>query len=206
MTWRREAADLPAIDRDIVGQMISAQRQLPERRRHYIFHETTRDYRGSFGPGFWSRFVDLFLADAARVHVGLVSQVHQIVDHEAIVAVDVVKPAAIGPFRTFGPVQMMDLCRIGQRRVAGPDPDEAVTLRDWKSPDRRKSADALAGHRDRLSIMAHGESVIATNELAFDNFAERERSAAVGAEILDCGDLAFGATIENNALAADRAS
>src|SRR5438552_1430810 len=101
---------------------------------------------------------------------------------------------------------MMHLCWIGERSVTGPDPDEAITLHYRESLDRRKATDALAWHRHRLSVTAHGQPVTAANELNFDNFAQRQRSATKGTEILDGGYLALGASRENNTLAADRPS
>jgi hypothetical protein len=70
--------------------------------------------------------LDLGLADAGRVDVGLVRQVHQVVDHQPVVALDVIEAAAVRPVGAVGPGQRMHQRRIGGALLARPDPDKAV--------------------------------------------------------------------------------
>jgi hypothetical protein len=62
------------------------------------------------------------------------------------------------------------------------------------------------GIENGLSVTSHDEPVISANELPLDDATQRQRSAAMRAEVLDRGDLALGAAIENDALVADRPS
>ncbi|MBK7471676.1 MAG: hypothetical protein IPI73_14730 [Betaproteobacteria bacterium] len=119
---RGEAADLPAVDGDVVGQMVAPQRRAPERRRHDVVHEAAGDDLVAVRLGADRRFVDFLLADAVGVDVRLVRQVHQVVDHQPVVAGDVKEAAAVRPLRIAGPVQRGDRRGIGLRRVAWPDP------------------------------------------------------------------------------------
>jgi hypothetical protein len=185
---------------------VAAQRGLPERRRHDVFHEAAGDHFLALDLGRHRRFVDFLLADAGRVHVGLVGQVHQVVDHQAVLAVDVVQAATVGPFRILGPFQVVDGGRIGQRLVARPDPDEAVALFDRVAADAGEAAHALARHADRLAFAAHFQAVVAAHQVAVTDKAQRQRRAAVRAEILDRGDLAFLAAIKHDFFAADLAA
>jgi hypothetical protein len=148
-------------------------------------------------------FVDLLLPDAARMHVCLVREVHQVVDHQPVIALDVVQAAAVRPLGMPGPGAMMDRRGVRLRAVARPDPHEAMALDDRKRPYRRKSAHALQRHRDRLAIRAHLEPVIAAHQPAFHDAPERQRRAAMRAPVLDRRDAAFRTAKEHDALAAD---
>jgi hypothetical protein len=88
---RAEVADLPAVHRHVVGQVLP--RRLAFQKGGGITLSMKRlvtTCRRRLGGH--RRLVDLLLADAGGVHVGLVRQVHQVVDHEAVVAGDVVQP------------------------------------------------------------------------------------------------------------------
>ena len=146
------------------------------------------------------------LRHAQGREVGLVRKVHQVVDHQAVVGLHVVQAAAIGPLRVVGPVQVGQLVLAGLGRVAGPDPDEAVLLDDGKAADRREATHALARHRDGLAVAAHLQAVVAANELALHHPAQRQRRAAVRAEVLQRRDPAVVAAVEDDALATDGAA
>jgi hypothetical protein len=93
MAGRGEAADLPAVHGHLVGQAVAAQRHLPERRRGNVVHEAAGDHLdpGALAArlGLAGGLVDLGLADGAGVHIGLVRQVHEVVDHQPVVGLDV---------------------------------------------------------------------------------------------------------------------
>ena len=76
---------------------------------------------------YYGRLVDLGLADAGRMDVGLVREVHQVVDHQLVVALDVVDAAAMRPGRVVGPEGIVDQRRVGLVGLAGPHPDETVS-------------------------------------------------------------------------------
>ena len=130
-------------------------------------------------------------------------QIHQVIDHQAEIAFDVIEAPAVRPFRTFRPMQMLDLAGVREHRITGPHPNEPVALDHRKRSDRGKRANALTGHRDGFPVAPHDESVISANELTFDDATERQRSAAMRTEVLYRCDQPFGAPIENNALVAD---
>src|SRR3712207_2603171 len=72
---------------------------------------------------------DRLVADAARVDVGLVRQVHQVVDHEAVVACQSVEGAAFAiPVGAVVPMEVGNLVWICKRGITGPDPYEAMAL------------------------------------------------------------------------------
>jgi hypothetical protein len=64
---------------------------------------------------------DRFIADASRMDVGFVGQVHEIVDDKTVVASEAVERAAIAdPIRTIVPMKVRNLRRIRQRRISRP--------------------------------------------------------------------------------------
>ena len=202
---RAEAADLPAVARHVVGQAVAAQRGAPERRRHDVRHEAAGDRRVALDPGRRRRLLDLALADARRVDVGLVRQVHQVVDHQAEVAVDVVEPAAVDPLGVLGPRQVVQPRGVGERLLARPDPDEAVAFDRRIAPDRRPHA--LPRHADALAVAAHHQAVVAADDAAvLAHRAERQRRAAVRAEVLQRRDRAALGAEQHHAVAADGAA
>ena len=203
---RREAADLPAVDRHIVGQALGAQRGLPERGRGNVAHEAAGHHLVAVDRGLAGRFVDFLLTDAGAVHIGLVRQVHQVVDHQPVVGLDVVKPAAVGPLGVVVPLHVRDQRRVGLVLVTWPDPDEPVALHHRKAADRGEAADALAGHGDRLAVATHFQPVVATDQLALADVAQRQRGAAVRAEIFHRRDLALLGPVEHDGLVADGAA
>ena len=184
--------------------MISAKCHRPERGRHDVIHESARDHCVGFRLRAHRRFIDFLLPDAAGMHVGLMGQIHEVVDHQPVIAVDMVEAATVRPIRTLGPFEMVKLRWIRARGVARPDPDEAVTLHDREVSNCRKAAHSLAGHRHGLAVATHVEPMIAADEHAFDDSPERERGAAMGTEVLHRGNCPVGTAKEDNWLAADR--
>ena len=91
---------------------------------------------------------------AAGVNIGLMGQVHEVVDHQPVVAIYVIEAAAIGPIGAFGPRQMVKGFGLGEGRVARPHPDEAVALDDGERLDGVEAGHVLAGH-------AHGAAFAA---------------------------------------------
>src|SRR5581483_11893333 len=158
----------------------------PKRWRHDVLHEAARHHRIALDFRLRRCLLDLGLPDARRMHIRLVRQIHQVVDHQPIVAFDVVKAAAVGPFGAIGPLERMDLGGIGLRWIAWPYPNEAVPFDDRKPACRWKSAYALARHRYAFAVRPHGEAVIAAHELPVADEAERKRCTSMRTEILEC--------------------
>ncbi|MNF83671.1 hypothetical protein D3C84_659980 [compost metagenome] len=167
-----EAADLPAVHRHVVGQVVATQGHAPERRRHDVFHVPRGDHLVTLDGGDRRRFIDLFLADARGVHVGFVGEVHQVIDHQPIVAIDVEQPAAVGPLLADRPFQMMDQRRVSLVLLPGPDPDETVTLFNGVGLVARKTPYALPRHFDGLAVTAHDQAVVTTDQVAVFNIAQ----------------------------------
>ena len=206
MAGGREVADLPAVHGLVVGQAVHAQRHLPERGGLDAFHEAAGDHLVALHAGLAGHLVDFLLADAGGVHIGLVRQVHQVVDHQAVVAGNVVQPAAVGPLGVVGPGQVVDGGGVGLVGVAGPHPDEAVALHHRKAARLGEPLHALAGHGHRLARAFHPQAVVAALQMAFAHRAQRQRRAPVGAEVVQRGDLIGRGTVEHDLLAADGAA
>ena len=76
----------------------------------HAVHETAGDDLIALGAGGAWRFDDLLLPDAVGMHIGLVGQVHQVVNHEAVVALDAAHPATKDPLAIIGPMQFRQHC------------------------------------------------------------------------------------------------
>ncbi|MNY15872.1 hypothetical protein D3C86_1491090 [compost metagenome] len=132
------------------------------------------------------------------MHVGFVGEVHQVIDHQPIVAIDVEQPAAVGPLLADRPFQMMDQRRVSLVLLPGPDPDETVTLFNRVGLVARKTPYALPRHFDGLAIATHDQAVVATDQVAVLDIAQRKGGATVWAKILDGGHAPFFATVEDD--------
>ena len=91
--------------------------------------------------GHERRFGNSRLADAGALHEGLVGQVHQLVEQQAIVAVHADHLAVNGPGRGVVPVHVGHQRRVGQRGFVGPDPDETAPLNDRKTAHAGRRVD-----------------------------------------------------------------
>ncbi|MEJ2655314.1 MAG: hypothetical protein P8Z69_08445 [Acidihalobacter sp.] len=196
---RLEVDDVPA-----VHETLAAQLPCPERRRVDVLHPAgdghfavgVADFEGDAGDGF--------VPDAAGVHVGLVSEVHEVVDHELVIALEAVERAAFaGPGRIVVPVEVGNKVGVGQRRVARPDPYQAVAF------DSREGADAgrgvhrlLRGHVYTAAVAVEFQAVVAAHEIVAVELAHRQRQQAVPAGVLQRDDVAISATIEHQLLVA----
>ena len=130
-------------------------------------------------------------------------QVHEVVDHQAIVGLDVKQPAVIGPFWVVMPLQIRDQCRVCGLLVARPDPDKTIALLHGIALDCRKTTHTLARHGNGLAVAAHLQAMVATNQLAFAHTAQRQRGATVRTKILYRCNLVLQRTVENHAFTAD---
>ena len=64
------------------------------------------------------------------MHEGKMREVEQVVDHELPVRLDVQVGALGAPVRIVEPMEVGDLGRVGQRRIAHPDPDPVIAFGD----------------------------------------------------------------------------
>ncbi len=100
-----EADDLPAVDRPTVAARV-ADLAGPERRRRDAFHPARDGGAAVAVRGDERGLGDLAAADRRAVHEGLVRQVHQVVDHQPVVALHGDALAVAGPLGVVVPVQV----------------------------------------------------------------------------------------------------
>ena len=137
------------------------------------------------------------------MNIGLVREVHQIVNHELVTRFDVVHPAAIGPLGTVKEFKLRHQLRVGLVNVTRPDPNEAESLDHGKLFNGRKSRHPLTRHGERFALASHLEAVIAADQITVFDKPKRERCSTVGAKVLEHHGLAFSASVEHHLLATD---
>ena len=145
---------------------------LPKRRRIDTLHESAGDNRVALGDGATGRFVNFSLANAGGMHIGFMGEVHQVVDHQAVVTRNVVLPSPVGPSRIVKPFKDGHFVGIYFGSIARPDPDKPVTLNDRKTFDRLKSSDLVTRHAEGVAIATHDEAMIATDQLPIADAAQ----------------------------------
>ena len=198
---RLEIHDLPSIDAARLAQLLG-----PERRRIDVDHPA-RHGRGVLGVRHVERRVeDGVVADAVGMHVGLVRQIHQIVDHQAIVAFEAIERAALAfPFGAVVPVKVRQDGGIGSRGIAGPDPDQPMPLDHGIGAHAGRRIDGLLrGHETATSRRIEDQTVVAAHDLIADEPSERKRQQPMPAGILQRDGIPVRAAIEHDVLAADR--
>ena len=126
---RLELDDLPAIHIARLAELLG-----PKWRRLDVDHPA-RDSGGFVTMGDVKRCLcHSIISDTAGMDEGLVRQIHEIVDDQAIITRGVDHFAIACPRRIMIPVQIGHKGGIGESRIAGPDPDKAMPL------DRREAA------------------------------------------------------------------
>ena len=206
VTGRGEAANLPAVHRHVIGQVVATQGQLPKGRCLDVFHKAAGDDFVPLHTGFTGGFVNFFLANAGGVHIGFVRQVHEVVDHQAVIALDVKQSAAISPVRAIGPFQGVFFLLVGLRGVAWPYPNKAVALQHGVTFDGWKTAHPLPRHVHGLAVVTHFQAVIAAHQLALAHLPQRQRRAAVRTKVFQGMHLPLCPPVKHNSLAANGAS
>ena len=198
---RLEADDLPAIDRAFLLQLLG-----PERRRLDALHPP-RHRHGLLAMGdVERRFRHRFIADGGAVHKGLVRQIHQIVDDEAVVALHMDGLAVAGPGRIVIPVHVRHQRRIGERGIAHPEPDEAMALDHGIGAHAGRRIDGLLrGHEGAAALRIVFQAVIAADDGVALEPALRQRHQPVPAGVFQRRDLPVGLPVHHDMLAADRA-
>ena len=137
--------------------------------------------------------------------VGLVGQVHQVVDHQAIVAVDAIIAAVEGPARIGAWPEVRD--QAG--RPCPPRRSRSRRIGGARRPDRSARTDRATGsllhrHLDAAAVAVDQQAVVAaTNIVAFLD-PHRQRQQPVGTGVAHGDDRAVEAAVEHHRLAADR--
>jgi hypothetical protein len=200
-----EANDLPAVDLARVAACV-ADLAAPERWCVDALHPARDGGRTVAVRGDEGRLGHFAVADRRAVHEGLVRQVHEVVDHEPVVAVDADHLAVAGPGGVVVPVHVGHERGVGLGRIAGPDPDEAVLLDHRKVAHARRGVERfLARHVGAAALAVVDQAVVAADQLVAFEAAERERHQPVPAGVFERGDLAVGAAEHHQLLVADGA-
>ena len=176
----------------------------PERRRLDVAHPARHRGEAIGMADVERRFGDGAIADARAVDEGLVGQVHEVVDHQPVVAFHGDQLAVAGPGGIVVPVHVGDLRRVGERRVAGPHPDQAVALDHRKGAHRGGRIDRLLRrHEGAAAARIVGQAVIAADDLVAVEPAFRQRQQAMPAGVGERRDAAVESAVEHELLAAD---
>jgi hypothetical protein len=154
------------------------------------------------------RLVGVLLGAAERLGVdeGEVREVAQVVDDQEPVGVVVHVRGHASPGRVVQRPVVDDQCRVGERGIAHPDPDQVVSGDDRIAAHAElRGNDVLAGDLDappgRLVLHA---VVHAADAVAFDA-THRQRRAPVAAAVLQRDHLAALALVEDDRPFEDRA-
>ena len=178
----------------------------PERRRLDALHPPRHRHRLLAMGDVERRFRHRFVADRGAVHKGLVREIHQIVDDEAVVALHMDGLAVAGPGRIVVPVHVRHQRRIGQRGIAHPEPDEAMALDHRIGAHAGRRIDGLLrGHEGAAALRIVFQAVIAADDGVALEPALRQRHQPVPAGVFQRSDLPVGLPVHHDMLAADRA-
>ena len=163
----------------------------PERRRLDVDHPA-RHRRGPVGVRDVERRIqDRLMADAVGMHVSLVRQVHQVVDNQAVVALERIEgPALPHPFGPVVPVEIRDLRRVRERGIARPDPHQPVPLRHRIGTHASRRVDGLlCRHVGAAAGRVEHQPVISARDFVAVEPPHRQRQQPVPAGVLERRDL-----------------
>src|SRR6185312_4432413 len=201
---RREIDDLPAIDR-LVGA--EAARPLEEGRSGVVLHPARHAHGSLAALGLDRRAGDCRGAQGRRMDELQMRQVEEILDDEEIIPLEVQALALGAPGRIVHPMEIRDERRIGERRIAHPDPNPMIAFDDRIGAHPRLRRDRLlARHADAGAAAVIDEAVIEALDIAAFELAVRERHVAMAAAILQRGRAAILLAPEHDRLAANLAA
>jgi len=145
-------------------------------------------------------------ADRAAVNVTEMGQIHQVVDHQHVVRLDLEHRLAVRPFHRVVVIRVVDdLTFIGQRRIAHPDPQNLVAFDQREVTDIRLRRDVLlAGNVDAVALGVEGQSVIAALQPDISDGTVRQRRAAVTAAVFQGAHIAVGIAVDDDRLVHNR--
>jgi hypothetical protein len=148
--------------------------------------------------------IGIFLraAERVRVHECEVIEIAQVVDDQQVIGSVVEIGGNALPPRILKVGDVENLRRIGECRIAHPDPDDVLLLDDGIALHAELRRDAvLAGNLHAFAGRVELQPVIhAAHTIALDA-ALRQLGAAVTAAIVQCNDLPALATVEDDRLA-----
>jgi hypothetical protein len=113
-------------------------------------------------------------ADRPAMQITEMRQVHQIVDHQHVIAFDRIHCVLVRPGRVIIVIgKIDDRCRVGQDRVTEPDPQELVLLDQRIASHRCVGRDlALPRHLHTSAGRVDDEAMIAALDTALDDRAQ----------------------------------
>jgi hypothetical protein len=155
------------------------------------------------------RLGDLGGADVPAVQVGLVGEVHEVVDQQAGAGLEGLHAADDGPALLVQPRHPREPGALGLVRVTDEDPDEGVLLHHGVGLQPRGARDALLSRDgDAHAVGAVGEAVVPADDGVAVEVAGllRQREPAVHAAVAHRGDLAGLGPPEQDRLTADGAA
>jgi hypothetical protein len=145
------------------------------------------------------------LTDARAVDEGLVREVHQVVDDQLVPALEVDQLAVAGPGGIVVLVQVGDQFGVGQGRVAGPHPDEAMALDHGVAAHARGRVDRLLrGHEHAAALRVVDQAVVAAGHVVALDLALGQRHQPVPAGVLERNRLTVLAAVQHELPAGDR--
>ena len=156
--------DLPAVNLALVAPRFF-DLPGPERGRVDVFHPAG-DGGGTVAMGGNKRRLGhRAVANAGAVDKGLVGQVHQVVNHQAVVTFDVNHLAVAGPLGIVVPVHVRDQGRVSLGRVTRPHPDKTVTFKHRKAAHASRGVQRfLAGHVHTAALRVVHQAVVAAGD------------------------------------------
>ena len=148
------------------------------------------------------------VTEGRRVDVIDMGRVAQIVAQQQVIGLDIQRvavsdaPAVLVILR-----QVVDIVRVGPRRVAHPDPHQPHVFMDRIGAEIRRVGRRILGRRmDAGALSVEGQPVIAALQVVAAHAALGQRQEPVGADILRRPRRAVFAPPQNHVLAKDRFS
>ena len=193
--------DLPAVD-----IVVGLHARTVERRRRPVRDPARHPHLAVLALGLDRKIDDRAIADGFGVHIAEMRQIEQIVVDQLVVALDAEKRARImRPGRIVDPPPVGNQ-RLVRRRVAHPDPQEAVFLDQRKRSDRGAGRHLrLAGHGDADAGRVEFKPVITALHPVARDFAERQWQMPVTAPVLQRHGRAAGGAEHHDRFAQKRA-
>ncbi len=131
-------------------------------------------------------------------------QVEQIVDDELPVGRDVEIAAFGPPVGVIEPMEIGDLVRIGERRIAHPYPQPAIPLDHRIAFDlRRRRYGVLARHLHASAGAVISQAMVVALQMIADELSHGKRQVAVDAAVLERGGRAVLFAEKHDRLAED---
>ena len=140
------------------------------------------------------------------MHIGLVREVHQIIDHQSVIAFNVDQFAVRRPIGIVIPVQIWKTGWIGQRGISHPNPNQSVALDNGvRLYTGRRVHPLLAGHAGAPSACVVVQSMVTTDHLIALESTHRQRQQTVPTRIRQHTGLPVEGSVHDHFLIANGA-